>query len=226
MRQPFFVARVAVRGAGQSSAIRCQCKTMSWQESVSMKNFFPLKRASLAALALWVLVPLGAVANTTVTYSDGGKALFDIEVPDFWNIRTGGLRDLEGPDSEGIRDISRVFGMTPEAHDGVWVGMIAPHGVSTLEEARAYLQDIGPFLVEDPTVAAPTPRRINGLSASSLKGKGRRNGKAIDFTVLAIELPGNRVAIAVVVLEKGADMTPLGDINAMLSSIKPVAGGR
>ena len=177
-------------------------------------------------LAFSVLVPFGAVAETTVTYTDGDKALFDISVPDFWNLRTGGLRDLEGPDSEGIRDISRVFGMTPDAHDGVWVGMIAPQGVSTLEGARTYLQDIGPFLVEDPSVAAPTPRRINGLSASSLAGTGRRNGKAIDFTVLAIDLPGRRVAIAVVVLEEGADLTPLGDINAMLSSIKPSAGGR
>lgn len=168
------------------------------------------------------MLPASAMAGTSVTYTDGDRPLFKLDVPDFWSLRTGGLRDLAGPDADDIRDVSRVFGMTPDAHPGVWVGVISPHGVSTLEEAGEYLRDIGPFLVQDASVGAPSNRQISGMSARRIAGQGRRNGKAIDFTILAVDLPGNRVAIAVVVFEAGADPDPVGDINAMLASIKAV----
>lgn len=172
-----------------------------------------------AGLALW---PLSASAQTPVVYTDAGRALFSLEVPDFWSLRTGGLRDLAGPDESDIRDVSRVFGLTPDAHPGIWVGIISPHGVSTLKGAADYLRDIGPFLVQDVTVDVPEPRRIGGLPAQRLTGQGTRDGADVSFTVLAIDLPGPRVAIVVVVIEVGADVEPIGDINAMLGSIQAV----
>lgn len=180
-----------------------------------------LLRRTLCAAVL-VCLPALSSAGTSVIYTDGDRPLFALEVPDFWSLRTGGLRDLAGPDADDIRDVSRVFGMTPDAHPGVWVGVISPHGVSTLEEAGAYLRDIGPFLVKDASVGAPTQRQVGGMPARRIAGQGRRNGKAIDFTVLAVDLPDSRVAIAVVVFEAGADTDPVGDINAMLASLKAV----
>lgn len=177
----------------------------------------------LCALAGLALVPMAAQSGTPVIYTDGARALFEVEMPDFWSLRTGGLRDLTGPETvQDTRDISRVFGMTPDAHAGIWVGLISPFGVSTLEEAGEYLRDIGPFLVQDAEVQAPVARRINGLPARSLKGTGRRSGQTIQFTVLAIDLPNDRVAISVVVFEPGADAEVVGDINAMLGSIKAI----
>ena len=171
--------------------------------------------------ALCMLLFAGnAIAGTPVTYTDGSKALFQIEVPDFWSLRTGGLRELADQDATDLRDVSRVFGLTPNAHPGVWVGLISPHGVSTLAQARDYLRDIGPFLVQDAETSDPVTRRIGGLPARSIAGQGRRDGKRVDFTALAIDLPGNRVVIAVVVLEQGSDPDPIGDINAMLASIR------
>ena len=187
-----------------------------------MFSAFPRYLCRTLCSAALVVMPGFAQAGTLVTYTDGDRPLFEIEVPDFWSVRTGGLRDLEGPDADDIRDVSRVFGMTPDAHPGVWVGVISPHGVSTLKEAGEYLQDIGPFLVQDASVGAPSQRRVSGMPARRIAGQGRRDGKAIDFTALAIDLPGNRVAIAVVVFEAGADAEPTGDINAMLASIKAV----
>lgn len=173
-----------------------------------------------AALIGLVLLPCASLADTPVTYSDSGRALFEVEMPDFWSLRTGGLREREGPDASDLRDILRVFGMTPEAHDGIWVGFISPHGVSTLDQAREYLREIGPFLVEDATVDAPKSRRISGLPARSTTGKGRRNGTPVDFTVLSIDMPNGRIAICVVIFEAGADAEVVGDINEMLSSFR------
>lgn len=178
-----------------------------------------IRRYVIVAIAS--LLPLAGWAGTPVTYTDGATPLFEIEVPDFWSLRTGGLRDLANPDqADDFRDISRVFGMTPDAHEGIWVGLVAPFGITTLSEARDYLRDIGPFLVQDASVEPPKRRTINGLKASSISGTGQRDGRDVSFTVLAIDLPGARVAIAAVVIEAGADLAPLGDVNAMLASIQ------
>lgn len=178
-------------------------------------------RQWVAAVPL-VLLPFAVGAGTPVTYTDGNKALFQVEVPDFWSLRTGGLRELADEDAADLRDVSRVFGLSPNAHPGVWVGLISPHGVSTLAQARDYLREIGPFLVKNAEVSSPQTRRIGGLPARSIAGQGQRNGKRVDFTALAIDLPNNRVAIAVVVFEQGADADPVGDINTMLASIRSV----
>lgn len=183
--------------------------------------FEHVRRYAIVAVAS--VFPFAGMAGTPVIYTDGTKPLFEIEVPDFWSLRTGGLRDLASPEqSDDFRDISRLFGITPDAHDGIWVGLISPFGVTTLPEARAYLRDIGPFLVQDASVEPPKARRINGLNASSISGTGRREGRNVSFTVLAIDLPGARVAIAAVVIEAGADLDSLGDVNAMLASIQAV----
>ncbi len=183
--------------------------------------FLKPARAALCAAA-FMLAPAIAHTGTPVTYTDAGRALFQFDVPDFWSLRTGGLRDLTGPEADDIRDVSRVFGMMPEAHPGVWVGLISPHGISNLQEATEYLRDIGPFLVEDVSLAEPHLRKIGGMPARSVAGTGRRGGKHVDFTVLTIDLPAGRVAIAVVVFEAGADTDPVADINAMLASIRSV----
>ena len=61
------------------------------------------------AICLAAQLAIGAAqAGTPVVYEDDGRALFKLEVPDFWTLRTGGLRDLEGPDADDIRDVSRV----------------------------------------------------------------------------------------------------------------------
>ena len=177
-------------------------------------------RGALALCLAAQLASGGAQAGTPVVYEDDGKALFQLEVPDFWTLRTGGLRDLAGPDATDIRDVSRVFGMTADAHPGIWVGVISPHDVSNFDEAREYLQDIGPFLVQGAEVEEPQSRRIGGLPARSIAGTGRRDGKDVAFTALSIDLPSNRMVIAVVVLEAGADQKPIADINRMLASIR------
>lgn len=170
----------------------------------------------LAALA----APLGA--GTPVIYKEGKVAVFEIDVPDFWSLRTGGLREIADPESGDLRDVSRVFGMTPNGHEGIWVGVISPHGVSDLDGAKDYLQEIGPFLVTSPQVDAATTLRVNDRPARRFAGQGQRDGKNVNFTVLTIDLPGNRVAIGIVIFEDGADPEPTGDINEMLSSIKAV----
>lgn len=179
-----------------------------------------LKRAALIAGVF--ALPNGLQAGTPLVYTDGNTPLFQVEVPDFWSVRTGGIRDLTAPNAEDVRDVSRIFGMTPESHDGIWVGFVSPHGVATLEGARNYLTEIGQFLVKDAVVAKTKTRRIAGLPAQTFSGTGSRDGKSLEFTAITIDLPNDRVAVSVVVFEAGSDADIINDINDMMASVKAI----
>jgi len=180
----------------------------------------PVKRLIGAAAVLTLLLSVGARADVPITYTDGGRALFSVNAPDFWSIRTGGPRELTAPGTDTPRNVARVVGMQPVTEQRIWVGFVSPHGVATLAQARSYLQDIGPFLVKDAQVDQEKSRRIGGRSATSFTGKGRRDGKSVNFTAVVIDLPGARVAIAIVVLEAGVDPEIVNDVNGIFASFR------
>lgn len=183
-----------------------------------LKNLRKLRfAAGLAALALSATV---ATAQTPMSYVQGGNTLFNIKVPDFWEARVGGPRLLTAPGDSTERNVARVLGLTPEGAENVWVGFIVPEGVRNLEEGADYVREIGPQMVRDAEVSKREVRRIGGMTAHSVTGKGRRNGRNVQFTAVLIDLPGPRVAFSVTVLENGFDPALLEGINAIYDSFR------
>lgn len=173
------------------------------------------------ALALLVAgVPAAAQADMPVTYRDDGRALFHFTVPDFWTVQSGGKRALTPPGSDEARLINRVIGLQPQAETGVWMGFMSPNGVRTYDEAVAYLQDIGRFVVNDPEVTAQKRITIGGQPAARFTGTGRRGTTGVNFTAVLIDLPGSRVAISLVVMEAGANPELANDANAVFDSFR------
>lgn len=171
------------------------------------------------ALAL-ALLPLPARAEMPLTYVSEGKALFHLSAPDFWQVRSGGPRALTPPGEEEARLINRVIGFEPEAEPGVWVGFMSPNGVSTFAQAEEYLRNIGKSVVSDPVLREQSRIRIGGLPAARYAGNGRRDGRAVEFTAVLVDLPGNRVAISLAVIEAGARPELVEDINAIYASFR------
>lgn len=163
-----------------------------------------------------------AQADAPVTYKDGDRALFSISVPDFWTVRVGGARVLSPPGEDVPRSVARVIGLEPTAEPHVWMGWISPPDVRTLSGGRAYLQEIGPHLVKDAAVDKARSTRIGGAAAEIYAGTGRRNGNAVNFTAVVIDLPGDRVAVSVAVLEDGAAPEIVNDLNAIFASFRSV----
>lgn len=191
------------------------------REGCSQMKLTELARRSRMMLALPLLaLPMMAQAETPVTYSDDGKALFSFAVPDFWQLRTGGIRNLTGPVSGEDRAVSRLMGMEPVAEDGIWMGLISPHRVSSVSEGLTYLSEVGKFLVEDVTLGARNTRRIGGREATTVAGTGVRNGQGVSFTAAVIPLGGQRVAVAVVVMENDVDPALVDDVNTVFTSFK------
>ncbi len=173
------------------------------------------------AIAVALAAGAGAVtAQTPVGYAEGGRVLFSVEAPDFWSARTGGPRELTLPEGGEARPVPRVLALQPTTDDGAWMGFLSPPGVSTLDGARAYLREAARFLALDPDVGPTTPRRIGGLPAEVFSGTGRRDGRALRFSVALIDLPGDRVAIAAAVLEAGSDPGFVDEINAVFASFR------
>lgn len=177
-----------------------------------------LSIATLAA-ALSLAAPV-VQADTPVSYTDNGSTLFSFDAPDFWTVHVGGPRDLSDPKIDQSRSVSRVIGLQPATEPGLWVGFISPAGVKDFADVRAYLSDIGPFLVEDAEIDKRAERVIGGRPARTLSGHGKRKGKAVNFTAIAIDLPSNRMAISVVVMAAGLDQDSLAGVNRMFASFR------
>lgn len=176
-------------------------------------------RLAIGAMGLFVLTGAGT-AQTPMSYTQGGKTQFTVNVPDFWEVRVGGPRTLVPPGENEEREVARVFGLKPKASEGVWIGFIVPHGVRTLEEGADYVREIGPHLVRDPEITKRTVRKIGGRTTHSISGHGRRSGKGVQFTAVLIDLPGPHVAFSVTVLEDGFKPDLLGGINAVYDSFR------
>ncbi|SMO35403.1 hypothetical protein [Ruegeria faecimaris] len=161
-----------------------------------------------------------AKAETPITYTDEGRALFSFAVPDFWSVRTGGPREVDDTELNDPRAVARVMGIKPVTDDNVWIGFVSPSGVSSIDGGLRYLQDIDKFLVKDPIVSETVATRIGGLPARVIRGTGTRDRRGINFTATVIDLPRDRVAVAVAVLRDGADPGYVDDLNAVFASFR------
>ncbi|MEX0309014.1 MAG: hypothetical protein AB3N17_02085 [Tateyamaria sp.] len=180
-----------------------------------------LSGSTLAACAaLWLGVVAPVSADTPITYTDQGRALFSFAVPDFWAVRTGGPREIEDTELGDPRAVARVMGVRPVTDDNVWMGFVSPAGVASIEGGLRYLEDIDKFLVNDPTVSSTSDTRIGGLPARVIRGTGTRDGRWINFTATVIDLPKGRVAVVVAILRDGADPAYVDDLNAVFASFR------
>jgi len=170
--------------------------------------------ACIVALAL----PSVASAELRASYTEGGQTLFSFDVPDFWDLRSGGRRSLTLPGTEEARDTPQVLSLRPTVDPSVWMAFYSPDGVRDIAEGKAYLREIGEFLSNQPEISMNSPGRVAGRSAQIIKGTGRRDGKSIQFTIAIIDLPGPRVAIGAAIAEAGTEPAFYDELNAVYDS--------
>ena len=176
--------------------------------------------AVAACTVAWISSMAPAVAETPVTYTDDGRALFSFNVPDFWTLRTGGPREIEDTELGDPRAVARVMGLRPVTDDNVWMGFVSPAGVESIQGGLQYLEDIDKFLVREPTVTSTSNTRIGGLPAQVIRGTGNRDGRGINFTATVIDLPRGRVAVVVAILRDGADPAYADVMNDVFASFR------
>ncbi len=170
-------------------------------------------RPGLLALAVSMaaVVP-SAMADVRVTYETGGTTLFSIAVPDGWVVAAGGSGEQGGP--------PRILGMNPEGDLSLWVGFLSPAEPQNLEEAEAYVKDMGQSLVSESHVDRVDDNVLGTLPARFYFGSGTRQGAPVDFGVAIAALPGPRAVITVIVGEYDAGEVYGDEIAAILASLQ------
>lgn len=174
-----------------------------------------------AVCSCGVLLAAGAaIADVPVFYTEGDRPIFRIDVPDHWYMRSGGDRDVTAPGTDDSRLVSRVLGLEPVNSDDAWLGFVVPDRVTTLAQAEAYLQEVGPSLVRDATPVTRKDGRIGGYKAVIYTGTGRSGSTPVRYTAALIDLPGKRIAIGVAVLRQGASQGYIDQINGVFDSFR------
>jgi len=167
----------------------------------------------LAALWLMAGVTVSPAAGAVrVIYETGEQALFSLDVPDNWLVVTG--RSAAGGEAP------RVIGMHPEGDYSLWIGFLSPVEVKTLEEAEAYVVDMGGNIVSGGKVERIVDGKLGGLPARYYAGSGTREGAPVDFTVVITALPKQRMVIGLYVGEYGAREVYQEQILAIASSFQ------
>ncbi len=169
--------------------------------------------------AFWA-APMVAQADTQVVFSDQTRNVFQVDVPDFWNLRVGGPRELSPDGDEALRTVERVFGLEPESDHGVWVGLISPPRFGSLEDAKEYARGLSGQLAKTTEILTAEDRRVGNYPATVITGTGRREGRPVSFNVTMLDIRNGRVVVALTIMSQGFDQSALADVNAILNSIK------
>lgn len=185
---------------------------------------FLLKRGFITALWLVVSASMPSMisAQTPITYSQQSRAIFTVSMPDFWLARSGGPRAFED-ESLGQIQVRRILALEPETNDAAWIGLASPQGITTLADARAYVANMGQFLVETPVRIDSFRSRVGGLPVEVINGQGIRERQQVRFSIMLADLPNNRVAILVALAKPGAGPGVIEEIRDVFMSIR--AGG-
>ncbi len=173
-------------------------------------------------LGLALYLPNVSSAQTPITYSQDARAIFTVSMPDFWVARSGGPRVFEDEDL-GPLEVRRVVALQPETNEDAWIGLSSPEGIATLEQARAYVANLGQFLVTEPVVQGDFQTRFGGMPAEVINGVGNREGRQLRFSVVLTDLPDERVAIIVALATLDAGPGVIEEVNSVVRSLK--AGG-
>jgi hypothetical protein len=159
-----------------------------------------------------------ASADVRAIYETGGKTLFSIAVPDGWVVATG------GSDAHGAAP--RILGMNPEGDLSLWIGFLSPAEPKNLEEAEAYVKDLGKGLVTGSKVDRVSDGKLGTLPARFYIGRGTRESAPVDFAVAIAALPGQRAVIGLIVGEYGAREVYGDDITAIIGSLQAEVGSQ
>lgn len=175
---------------------------------------------STAALAA-ILGATAALAGAPIAYIDNGAALFTVEAPDDWLVRTGFETAPEAM-PEGETPAPRILTFEPERPEGVmWVGFWSPPALGRIDDAAEFIATLAPDLLEDAAIEDVRSDVIGGVAARIYSGGGLRDGLAFRFDLAMLQVAPQRVAVGAFIGVPEAREAHGAALAAMLASVRP-----
>ena len=100
-------------------------------------------------------LPKAAAADMPVVYMDEGRALFSFDVPDFWQVRSGGQRSVTPPDADEARLITGSSGCGPPRMMGLGWDLSHLTGCGLMMRRSNISAISGPLLSRTPRHSHP-----------------------------------------------------------------------
>ncbi len=161
-----------------------------------------------------------AQAQVTVTYSSGGKEFFTITVADNWRLNVG----VEGGQDQAIESdtlMARLMTAMPGDGTPLWFGIWVPPDMKKITAAKEYMDSLGVDLL---TEVVTTRRRfdvLNGMDVFYVNGTGRKDGEIMDFHCAFVQLPQEKVIIAIYIGPPEATVNHGDELVRMVQSLQP-----
>lgn len=176
-------------------------------------------------VALAVVAVTGGIVqakDVSVTYETQGRAIFTFAAPDNWQVLTG-FEVLPSDFQSGETPAPRIVSLFPLEGDRVmWSGLWSPTTIGRLDELEDYLALLAPQLLSDVRVTFRDERLINGRESRIVSGTGTKDGRDLDFALVAIQVRGDRVAMAGFIGQPEIYDRYEGELIGIMNSIRAV----
>ena len=159
-------------------------------------------------------------ADIKVIYSTQDTPYFSISIPDTWQVNVGLESD---PSTVPQGELPpRIISMLPADESNLWFGAWVPVYLHSLDAAQEYLETLDKFLVENPVLIKSDDVELNTMPTRYFRGKGQREGEAVDFFVMLFELSKENIGIAIYIGEPETTEIHIEQLRGMMKSIAPI----
>jgi hypothetical protein len=179
------------------------------------------KKTIILVLCILFLAVGVAQAQVSITYSCRGKQQFTMDISDNWQVNVG---SEAGPAqmSEGEKEPARLISAMPNDGVPLWFGMWVPDGLKKIASSEEYMESLGLELLDDIVATERKFDLLNSMEVYYVSGTGNKEGEAMDFRAVFVQLTPESVAIAIYIGPSEATSRYGKDLVQMIHSLQPV----
>jgi len=179
------------------------------------------KRSILFLLLLILFVSSPAGAGVALVYSSHDVDHFSIRIPDGWKVNVGIEPDASTRTDQGWI-LPRIVTAMPDDVIPLWFGIWVPPDVTTIKDAKPYMDSLAPELLTDVEVRKKTPGQMNNMESLHVSGIGYKGDELMDFAAVFVQLRPKTLVIAIYIGPHEATIRYGQDLKEMINSLEPV----
>ncbi len=181
-----------------------------------------VKKIICSAVIVLVCVAGVAQAQVSLTYSAFGTKYFSINIPDDWRVNVGSDMNI----SEVVEDEDkpvRLISTMPNDGMPLWFGMWVVEDITTIKDAKGYMDSLGLDLLTDVNIAEKSFDTLNLMAVYSVSGTGKKEGELMDFHAAFFQLSPGNVVVGLYIGPPETTKIHGAELVQMIQSLRPVA---
>jgi hypothetical protein len=175
-----------------------------------------------AILLVMFIAASSAMAQVSIIYSTGGTAYFTMAVANDWKVNVGSDR-TSSEASEETRVPARIISAMPNDGMPLWFGMWVPEELTTIENAKEYMNSLSLDLLDDVVVSKRNFDTLHSMEVFYVGGTGKKENQTMDFRAAFIQLSEEKVIVAIYIGPAETTKAHGHELLQMVHSIQPVS---